>query len=311
MKKILLISFIFLSYCPEEQKDAYKEEFERVYEPWKKYLSSVGVSGGSTSGFVRIESGSFMMGSPSGEDGRYSGEEKLHEVKLTYNFEMQTTEVTQGQFKVLMGYNPSKFSSCGADCPVEQVNWYEALSYCNTLSRSKGYEVCFSCSGKGKSVEDCKLKSKFSKPQECKGYRLPTEAEWEYAARAGTVTAFYNRGIYTDNDNCKMEPNLDKIGWYCGNSGDETHKVGQKQANSWGLYDMSGNVEEWVWDRFTTSLGVDATDPVGPSSGSRRFVRGGSWSSGSIDCRSATRIGLLPSNSDSNLGFRPCRTLGN
>ena len=263
-----------------------------------------------TNGWCTIPRGCSTMGSPYEEGGRYAIEHP-HQVRLTYDFEIQSTEVTQGQFKALMGYNNSSFSSCGDDCPVEQVAWYEAIAYCNALSKSKGYEECFECTSNGWMLNDCKLKSRFSKPQECKGYRLPTEAEWEYAARAGTVTAFYNGDIYTDYDNCKMEPNLDKIGWYCGNSGDKTHKVGQKQANSWGLYDMSGNVEEWVWDRFSTSLGVDATDPVGPSSGSNRFVRGGSWNSGAVECRLAFRMGLFPSVIERNLGFRPCKTLGN
>ncbi|PJB46490.1 MAG: hypothetical protein CO108_05810, partial [Deltaproteobacteria bacterium CG_4_9_14_3_um_filter_63_12] len=170
-------------------------------------------------GYVRIEPGTFIMGSPSGEHGRWK-DERQHEVTLTRGFFMKATEVTQGEYKALMGNNPSRFKSCGENCPVEQVNWREAVDYCQALSRSEGLEECY---GDGR-----RLKS-----LDCAGYRLPTESEWEYAARAGTTGARYG--------------DLSEIGW-C--NGSRTHAVGQKKANAWGLYDMIGNVDEWTGDWY-------------------------------------------------------------
>jgi len=138
-------------------------------------------------------------------------------------------------------------------------------------------------------------------------YRLPTEAEWEYAARAGTTTAFYNGGITNSGYNCNSDPNLDKIGWYCGNASNKTHAVKGKDANSWGLYDMSGNVWEWAWDWYG-SYGGDVTDPVGPSSGSYRVTRGGRWYSVARTCRSANRDDRSPGNRGYNLGIRLSRS---
>jgi len=139
-------------------------------------------------------------------------------------------------------------------------------------------------------------------------YRLPTEAEWEYAARAGTTTAFYNGGITNSGYNCNSDPNLDKIGWYCGNASNKTHAVKGKDANSWGLYDMSGNVYEWAWDWFGNYNG-DATDPVGLSSGSYRVLRGGIWSNYARYCRSADRNNFSPGYRFNYIGFRLLRSM--
>lgn len=228
--------------------------------------------------FVYINPGTFMMGSPSSEPGRFSGE-KLHRVTLTRGFYMQTTEVTQGQWRAVMGSNPSKFKNCGDSCPVEKVSWNDAQVFIQKLNR----------------------KERTNK------YRLPTAAEWEYAARAGSTTAFANGGI--SDLLCDYDSNLDAMGWYCGNSNERTHPVAQKQPNAWGLYDMHGNVLEWCqdWDLYwyvEKNPVSFVIDPTGPSSGSRRVNRGGSWGAFAWACRSAVRGRNEPGNRSYVLGFR-------
>ncbi len=222
--------------------------------------------------FVYIKPGSFMMGSPSSELGRYN-DETQHRVTLSKGFYMQTTEVTQGQWQAIMGSNPSYFSSCGDNCPVEQVSWDDVQEFIRKLNSRTG-----------------------------KNYRLPTEAEWEYACRAGSSTAFANGGIREIG--CEHDPNLHAMGWYCGNADYKPHPVGQKQPNAWGLYDMHGNVWEWCSDWYGDYPSGSVTDPTGPSSGTFRVNRGGCWHFNAQNCRSALRIRLMPGNRFSNLGFR-------
>jgi len=225
--------------------------------------------------FVYIEPGTFMMGSPEDEPGRRD-DETLHEVTLTQGYYMQTTEVTQGQWEAVMGENPSYFDTCGDNCPIENVSWNDAQDFIDELNAM----------GEG-------------------SYRLPTEAEWEYAARAGSTTAFANGEITETGDG--FDPVLDAMGWYTYNSNSRTHPVAQKDPNAWGLYDMHGNVWEWVADWYEIDLSESVTDPEGPSSGANRVFRGGSWGDSAGDSRSAYRDYLYPDHSYYDLGFRLVR----
>jgi len=226
--------------------------------------------------FVYIQPGTFMMGSPTNEHDRRDNENQ-HRVTLTHGFYMQTTEVTQGQWKAIMGSNPSKFKNCGVDCPVEKVSWNDVQSFIHKLNQREGSGI----------------------------YRLPTEAEWEYAARAGSKTAFANGDI--SETECGYDSNLDAIGWYCGNAS-KTHPVAQKQPNAWGLYDMHGNIFEWCQDWLGNYPSGSATDPTGPSGGSRRVLRGGSYGFYTWVCRSAFRgEGEDPGDRSKHTGFRLLR----
>jgi formylglycine-generating enzyme required for sulfatase activity len=229
-------------------------------------------------GYVRIAPGTFVMGSPESETGR--GDDELqHRVTLTRAHCMKATEVTQGEWQALMGSNPSAFQNCGENCPVEQVSWDDAVAFANALSRREGLPECYPL-------------GRFS-GLDCRGYRLPTEAEWEYAARAGTTAARFG--------------DVDDVAWYDGNSGGTTHPVGQKQANAWGLYDMLGNVWEWTGDWYGAHLDA-ATDPTGAASGTSRVFRGGSWFFYLRGARASDRGDTAPDNRNLNLGFRLVRT---
>jgi formylglycine-generating enzyme required for sulfatase activity len=225
--------------------------------------------------FNLIPAGTFTMGSPDTETGSYDRERPQHEVTISQDFYIMTTEVTQAQWTEVMGSNPSYFDGCGGDCPVEKVSWDDIQEFITTLNALDG-----------------------------RTYRLPTEAEWEYAARAGTTTAFYNGDI--TNTSCD-DPKLDAIGWYCGNADSTTHPVGQKQPNAWGLFDMSGNVWEWVEDDWHSSYDGAPTDGsawVDSPRASRRVFRGGGWSSVARYCRSARRDGNGPTRRSNRGGFR-------
>ena len=279
----------------------------------------------NTGGYwVAIKAGTFSMGSTPSEPCRNVAVEFKHDVTLTHGIEILATEVTQDQFYTVMGYEPSFFKNCGGTCPVENVNWHEAVAYCNALSTKAGKTPCFSCKGSGTSVT-CTQASPYTgtKIYNCPGYRLPTEAEWEYAYRAGSKTAYYI-GSGKAATCTEKEPTADKIGWNCYNSqvayagGKQPkcsstkfagpHPVGAKLANDGGLYDMAGNVWEWCHDKFKANLGYGTViDPV-EGIGSYTVIRGGAWESSPATLRAAGRGVMAMGNRNNNLGFRCVRT---
>jgi formylglycine-generating enzyme required for sulfatase activity len=237
----------------------------------KTFTNSIGMK------FVLIPAGSFIMGSPPDEPGRGS-DENQHKVTLTKGFYMGITEVTQGQWRQIMGNSPSHFRDCGADCPVEFISWNDCRQFVQRLNRWEGGNT----------------------------YRLPTEAEWEYACRAGSKTAFASGGI--TETSCGHDANLDVLGWYCGNSGKEPHPVAQRKPNAFGLYDMHGNIWEWCQDWYGPYPSGHISNPTGPASSSCRVLRGGGWHEDVEGCRSAIRVGRPPDSKAGTLGFRLART---
>ncbi len=231
------------------------------------YSNSLGMT------FKLIPAGTFMMGSPEDEPGRWDDETR-HQVTLTKSFYMQTTEVTQGQWKAVMGSNPSYFPNCGDNCPVETVSWDDVQGFITALN------------GRGEGT-----------------YRLPTEAEWEYAARAGTSTPFYFGQCLSTNQG-NYDGNYPLSGCSEGEYRAKTIPAASLQANGWGLYDMYGNVWEWVQDWYGAYPTGSVTDPAGPNIGSDRVHRGGSWYSFARFCRSAYRYRYSPDNRFSYLGLR-------
>jgi formylglycine-generating enzyme required for sulfatase activity len=273
-------------------------------------------AGGVPGDWVSVAAGTFVMGSPTSEPCRKppaQDDEAQHTVTLTRRIEIQTTEVTQAQFQAVMGYNPSTFTGCPG-CPVEWVTWHEAAAYCNALSALAVTTGCYLCSGSGPTVT-CGTVEQGDRIYACAGYRLPTEAEWEHAYRAGTQTALYSGD--TDGSKCTAcdasdpDANADSIGWFCANAGGETRPVAQKQANAWGLFDMAGNVWEWCHDWYQADLGTSAvTDPVGSSSTETEHVaRGGCWMNNTQALRAAYRQKFGLTYRNNGVGFRCARTL--
>ena len=230
-------------------------------EAGETWMNSLGME------FVWVPAGKFLMGSPMDQEVRFR-DERQHGVGISEGYWMKKYEVTQGEWEAVIGTNPSHFSSCGPRCPVEQVSWEDAQEFVRRLNSRE--------SGRGYS------------------YRLPTEAEWEYAARAGSTGARYG--------------GLDAIAWYRVNSDSKPHPVGQKRANVWGLHDMLGNVSEWAGDWYGEYPSGTVTDPEGPGAGSGRVVRGGGWYGSAVYVRSASRFGLSPGARNNSFGFRLVRT---
>ncbi len=209
--------------------------------------------------FKLIPAGTFLMGWSDG----------AQEITLTQPFKIGVQEVTQAQYEQVMGNNPSHFK--GAENPVEMISWDDAVEFCRRLSELPSEKAAGNV------------------------YRLPTEAEWAYACRAGTTTQF----SFGDDDS-----DLGDYAWYAENSASKTHPVGSKLPNAWGLHDMHGNVWEWCQDRDGDDPNGSRTDPTGPLSGSNRVIRGGAWFNYANFCRSALRYGYDPSSRNKGRGFR-------
>ena len=256
---------------------------------------------------IQIPGGSFEMGSNKG----FPSEKPVHTVKLS-GFYMGKYEVTQEQWTAVMGSNPSKFTSSPVDGeaqskrPVECVSWYDALVFCNKLSVLEKLSPAYSISGNTNPAEWGSIPTDLNSTgwsvvvvDGSNGYRLPTEAQWEYAARGGNGST----GDYTYSGS----NTLNNVAWYKENSNDKTHEVGKKEANGLGLHDMSGNVSEWCWDREYLYSSEEQTNPTGASSGPTSMIRGGAWNAQEIDTRSTVRHYTFPFSRYDHLGFRLVR----
>ncbi len=232
---------------------------------------------------------SFVMGSESGD----SDERPVRTVAFTYDFFIDTTEVTQGRYASVMGNNPSRFAGDPLR-PVEMVTWFDAALYCNALSRADGCDTVYSYSSLSAASDgSCTRLESLSVDLSAAGYRLPTEAEWEYACRGGTTGEFW-WGDSMDAACC----------WYRANSADTTHAAATRLSNAFGLYDMSGNVWEWCNDWYGYYDTAACIDPGGPHSGVERVLRGGSFMSHDISQRPANRNNNLPLYMSKDAGFR-------
>ena len=225
---------------------------------------TIPVKDGISIDMVRVEAGTFTMGATPEMENPSEDEKPPHQVTLTNNYYIGKYEVTQALWQAIMGNNPSGYK--GDNLPVEQVSWDDCQEFISQLNRITG-----------------------------KTFRLPTEAEWEYAARGGKKS----RGYQYSGSN-----NLSDVAWYYANSGNKTHAVGSKQANELGIYDMSGNVWEWCQDWYDDYNSSSQTNPTGANSGSYRVFRGGSWFSSAWDCRSSYRDSITPGFRSFNLGLR-------
>ena len=267
-------------YLASTEPDQSRQAARKAQEWWEKnkatFVMKAGppdaialdLGGGVKLELVLIPAGKFMMGSPKEEKDRQDSEGPQHEVAISKPFYMAVYPVTQEQYEKVTGKNPSHFK--GAQNPVENVNWDDAVGFCKHLSQKTGKTV-----------------------------QLPTEAQWEYACRAGSTTRFC---YGDDNDDSK----LGDYAWYTGNSGGTTHPVGQKKPNDWGLYDMHGNIWQWCSDLYDEKYYANSpkTDPQGPATSSARVLRGGGWGASPALSRSATRGGWGWGGRDIYNGFR-------
>ena len=247
-------------------------------------------------GWKLVRAGEFTMGSPRSEADRDEDEGPQRTVILKRPFLMSIREVSRRDWKALMEKTPAGPEGC-PDCPVTSVNWWEALAYCNALSARDGLAMCYQFEGlRGTPGEGMRAKAVRLTGVDCSGYRLPTEAEWEYAARAELSAPLYGR--------------LNEVAWSKDTSGDRLRPVGDLLASPWGFRDIYGNAWEWVWDIYATTYDANATtDPTGPTGGSRRVKRGGAYDSDAASLRAANRASDTPETRKQNTGFRVVRAL--
>jgi len=278
--------------------------------PGQRMTSPTGIAA------VRLPAGTFTMGSPANEIGRWDNEGPQRQVTISQGFWMGIYPVTQEQWTRVMGSNPSWYSDNPAAGetqgrrPVESISWYDAIVFANRLSIMEGLSPAYRIAGSTNPDHWGPVPTSWNAFWNAveivpgsNGWRLPTEAQWEYAARAGTTTAFSN-----GTQNWEDEWDVDNIAWTASNSGIMTREVGRRQPNDWGLHDMHGNVMEWVWDWLGTYPNLAQTDPAGPSSGVLRVARGGSSNHSALSARSADRSFQVVSFSrDLGLGVRLVR----
>ena len=268
----ITVTVTFLGCVPKQVKltEGTKEEITLIEESYKNQPSlsastvTIPVKDGVSIEMIKVEAGTFMMGATSEMQNSYDGEKPVHQVTLTNDYYMGKYEVTQALWQAVMGSNPSNFK--GDNLPVEQVSWNDCQDFIGKLNTMTGRK-----------------------------FRLPTEAEWEYAARGGKK----NRGYQYSGSS-----NIFDVAWSWGNSDEKTHPVGMKHANELGLYDMTGNVCEWCQDWYGVYTNLSLTNPTGPVSGSERVCRGGAWSIDVLDCCSSSRCSFMPGYSYSDLGLR-------
>lgn len=284
------------------QKEGSENKTEEAPDAEAEGNVEPGQAAGIDDGFILITGGTFQMGSPSTENWR-SDDETQHPVTVS-NFYMAPYEVTQAEYEKVVGSNPSSFS--GGRLPVENISWLDAVSFCNAYSEEKGLEPVYSIDGQNVSWN-----------RGADGYRLPTEAEWEYACRAGTTTPFYMEnspsaeeanyyghypyeieGNYFSQENLATKP---------GEYRQTTVEVDSFSPNPWGLYNMHGNVGEWTWDIYGAYPDGEQTDPTGAQSGTRRVYRGGGWNDFAKNMRCAYRATMDQDKGSFNIGIRLVR----
>jgi len=261
-------------------------EFEAAGHGGVAFTATVDFLGDGLLPMVALDAGSFLMGSPEDDDQGFSNERPQHEVTVSAFFLSKIT-ITRELYRKLMDKHPSQWDRDTDDgrLPANYLSWFDAVRFCNRLSERADLEPCYEIDGE-----------KVTWNREADGYRLPTEAEWEYACRAGTMTRWY----WGDE-----ETGIEEHTWYAGNADDRVHPVAEKRPNRWGLHDMAGNVLEWCWDWPSSYAAVAQTDPTGPPDGTYRVLRGGAFHRVPRRLRSACRFGdVRPEDRSWVVGFR-------